>query len=229
MTTTNETKSLTSDQILDCAAEILAELEQPIRLSMLGQELNKRLGTSIRQALGHRPLADVILERFADQYEVQGFGPHKEIGRKGTWQYSQKYPHYVSSFWENFERPLEAEHRRWLLPNQTRAVDTAVEPTVEGKLEIESHFILDPTTDQTQRCKLVRHSISTWAKAHDVDLSAYEMKTKTDGEQKDRSVVDSLDAAGVRALKVLVEAVPPGERSRYTLSLDLISRLLNFS
>jgi len=222
--------SVEIEDIILKAGDLLKAEDGPIKVSVLGQRLNRELDTSIRKILGNKPLGDAILERFGDTYEVQGHGPFKEIGRIGEWTFKNKIPpKYDDRFWRHFATPLEPGVRRWISPSDPFAfVEQETAPS-ESHLEIEEHFLPKRGEDIPHRGRFVRHNIETWARAHQFDLDAIEAEVvkpiTSDGSRPARDLKSA--EFGIRALNAIIDAIPESERASYSLPLNLVARLIS--
>lgn len=217
------------EEILLKAGEILESSDSPIKVAWLGQELNRVLDVSIRQVLGTKPLGDLLLERYGDTYEIQGIGPHKEIGKQGTWKFRHPGTQYRSEFWTCFNTPRDSENRRWISKISPFISIDQKDCPGEQYLEIEPRFLILEGQDVPNAAKFVRQNIQNWAVEHNFDLNLVQ---RPEDDQMPRSPrrderSEASSDFGMRAVRALLDAIPENERSQYSIPLDLLARLLS--
>lgn len=219
------------EDIVLTIGKILEDAEGPMKLSLLGQLLNQRLDASIRQVLGNKPLGDLVLEHFGDRFEIQGHGPHKEVGRIGEWVLERPSPRYDPRFWKHFSSSVGEGLTRWISDNDPyRSIDQTTAPQDGDYIEIEGHFLPQPGQELLNRGRFIRQNIETWARAHSFDLSRIETPSELgagDAKSSARLARNKSADFGTRAIQAILDAIPEDERSNYSLPLNLVARLMN--
>ena len=216
----------TDKDIAEAAYKILKEEKSPIYLSRLGQDLRKEFATSFKPALGARSLGDFVSEHLGDKYEVWGKGPYKRVGVIGSaaeddiLKPRQKFKDAV---WEAFSTPLPDGHLRWIDIGPPLAVLHNAERPSDSAVGIASEFIILDSLPR-QRASEITASIRRWAETHAV---------ASDALQDDMPVKKSVSAnrettplEGLEALRRMISVIPEGERSQYSLPMNLLGRLL---
>lgn len=211
------------------AGELIKQSPDAVKVAWLGQRLNRELDTSIRLILGNRPLGDLLMEHFGDEFEIQGSGPHKEIGRKGSWKFRHPSIQYEQDFWKAFNEPISIENRRWINKANLCESREGVSQPAGDFVEIEHKFLIVQGQEVPNRAKFVRNNVQNWADQNSIDLKSVEVPVEdvaTDVRKDHRTQVSS--DFGMRAIRALLDAVPEDEREGFSISLKLLARLISY-
>jgi hypothetical protein len=219
---------LPDDRIASTARDILLTYDQAIYLSRLGQDLGKTLGVSIKQVLGSRRLGDFIKEHLGEEFQVWGEGPYKRVGRQAEAEAegaSKPRVMFDPVVWKAFSTPIPEGSRRWLSTITPVSVfDSAQQQASESLIEVTAADIVGAVENQADRGAAIASAIKAWRGAHDVPQEALAFdrpKPRVTAAARPKG-----EENGLTALKLLVSTIPEAERSKYSLPLNLIGRLL---
>ncbi len=217
----------TDDNIVAAAHRILGEQDGAIYLSRLGQDLRAEFGPAFKLALGSRPLGDFVCEHLGDTYEVWGRGPYKRVGPHGS-AADDVAPKprlkYLEAVWYAFSAPLGDGLKRWIDLGPPLSYVDAQEAPKDSAIELSTDFIIGDSPARGERAGVIAASIQRWAEAHNILLSSLgdsEPQKATVRVSRSSGSPESLDA-----LRRMIATIPEDERSRYSLPLNLLGRLL---
>ena len=212
------------------ANDALALLEstpaQPVRLAWLGQQMNYRLGVSIRSILGTKRLSQLLTEHFGTKLSFSGEGPELAVALGSSGNFT-----WDPAIWAAFSKPVPDGHKRWVkATHPMRFEDLPTDqqgPT--GFLPVPNDDIPDPVLEKDQRRPLIQNAISAWCSEHMLNPEVLGRKSKrstSELEVDHKATASTAQAKGTAALLALIDAIPADERRSYSLPIDLIGRLL---
>lgn len=239
--------SIEAIQEKEIAEWVYAHLKQsddpanPVLLSQLGGKIAKEFGKPVRSLLGRgRTLSHVL----SDHLEAKvGF-----IGNQGTLAVfidesatstqDTPLPRLNKVLWAAFFRPIKDGERRFirLVPEVYfwDGPEDSAAPS-PGWEEIEQHRIPAPDMALPQRNRTAYAAIEEWFKLRGYDLDQYVQKDDRDPHgtfdrptpsKKPRPIPSMDEPKGIDALRTLISSIPEKDRKNYTLTLDLLSALL---
>jgi hypothetical protein len=229
---TNET-STSGVEIASAVVEILREqgaATRPVLFSVVGQRLATRLGRSLREVLGPESLKRVVERSLGGMVRFEGFGPQLAARLDETAGSLKRPVRYDPTFWAAFSKPLGTGYRRFLTISRPFYFNDLPELKTpsDTQLEIPSALIPDAAVPKPARDAQIARTIDTWCNQHKLAPSDFLFQPHLSEKRRSDLPFESsrIPSGGTSALFKMIEAIPPEERSKYFLSLDLIYRLL---
>lgn len=219
-------KPITHEVVAEAALPVLEQHPEGLLLSRLGQDIKRAIG-DFRAALGSKRLGDILREQIGSRVLFSGHGPEMRVLLRPAEQANddQSIIHFEPRFWAAFAKPIRPPGaRRWIQIEHPFQFDDVAnsDPPPSGTIEVQSSYIPSVAIDRGQRAKIIIENIKAWCKANSQDQEQFRSRPRQRQKAQDATAA----AAGVAALRALVEAVPEGDRSKHSLSLDLIGLLL---
>lgn len=218
------TKTTNHGAIADAALPLMEAHPEGLLLSRLGFELRRELGDNFRVLLGSKRLGDVLRQYVGSRALFDGHGSEMKVRLLPKIE-TQRAPiiHFEPRFWAAFSKPIRPPStQRWLQtehPFQFEDLQSG-ESAPAGWMEVQASRIPSVALPTSERSSAIIESIGAWCAANRLDPEQFRQRARQ------RAQSTSPPSPGVLALRALVDAVPENERAKFSLPLDLISRLL---
>ncbi|MFC5391403.1 hypothetical protein [Bosea vestrisii] len=228
-----------STEVGSAIIEILRErgaVDRPLRLAALGQRLSAQFGQPLRNIIGDRKLSDFIRFSVGRMVSFEGEGGSLAVRLEKDAGLQERPLRFDPTFWAAFSKPVRSGCYRALhIHRPFRFSDNEEAPTNSEELHsIDSDLIPPADLNKPERDAAIRKSIDTWCKNNGLIPSNFLVKPRADTSYGNHARARSSEEEarftnhpGASALISLARAVPESERSKHSLTLDLIYTLLN--
>jgi hypothetical protein len=221
----------------DIAQEAVSILSSPTQqgksllLSMLGSKLSMKF-TPWRDVLSGRLLGKLLDSELHGRVIFDGAGPQQSIRLIGDTELPDNI-RFDKTVWAAFSKPIPSECRRILRTQRPfKFADEAGDLPLTldtGSYEVEPHLIPDPGLARPSRDRAIVEGIGHWCSLHELDINSLVDISNAEVVTSGRASLGKTATPhpGIDALLRLINAIPTAERKNYSLTLDLIQRLLS--
>jgi hypothetical protein len=119
-------------------------------------------------------------------------------------------------FWASFIKPLELEHRRWILSERFTDLPKPEEPPEEGSIEVLAAEIALTDPDAIADEAKVTESIQKWAVRTGISLDRFRDRVNENAEKITRQA----------RMALAFESLDPEDQKRIVIPLDIVMKLL---
>jgi hypothetical protein len=218
---------ITDERIAEVALEVLREQADPLSpqyLAAVGNRISSLIGTPLRQVLQGRKLRTILEAVVRNKVIFEGTPSEVKV-RLASAPIADTQPiRFNSVFWAAFSKAIPLARKRWLRLTGYISFEDRLEEAepMSGELEVGAEYIAPHSLSRSERDVAIVEQIKRWCAANNLQPEAFRQTAQLESTAPISPIINPGQDAIIR----MIEAIPELERSRYSLPLDLLHRLL---